>query len=784
MKKIILTCLLCFLSLIGLAQQATFINTTFNINADKPITWYGDVTFGPKAVVYIEDEAYAVFFGKNMNIDPEAKFIALPGNNQIGTGVIIFKGNNPNYPGYPLQQTLNGGYTNSSDPSLINIEVDNAEGISLDGNVRIANQVKFTQGHIFLNNFNLVLGNEATLTNFDVKKHIVTNGSGVLTKEGLANGASFLFPVSIAGTDFTPATITNTANKRAFSVQVKNYSSSIALESTFITKGIDRTWQVTSNTSGTANIALQHNTANNINGLATNESGFNNQTAYVSQQLAPGVWTESCTGANGGTPISITVGNEFIVPSTLNATAYFSKRTVTCTDLSIAKSVDNSTPSIGANLTFTLTVSNLGTANIATGVVVNDLLPTGYTFVSATPSTGSYVATTGVWTIGTMASGATATLSMVATINAAGSYVNTASVSGNEIDFDLSNNTATVTPVLGAQQANLGVVKTVNNLRPSAGDNLVFTIAASNVGPNAATGVTVTDVLPSGYVFVSANASTGTYNNATGVWLIGNFANGANATLTIAATIKATGSYSNTATISGDEIDPVPGNNISTVTPALRALVDLTITKTAINKITAISDVYDYTITVKNVGSSLASQVLATDVLPVGIAYVSSSTTYGAANYNAATRAVNWVIGNLAASGTITLTIKVKAIVKGIVVNTATVTSFENDLTANNNTSSHTKEIFDITFANTFTPNGDGKNDTFMIAGLDNYPQNSLKIFNRWGNEVWSSRGSRYQNDWNGNGLKEGTYYYTLSLKDALGSWQVVTGWILLLRDQ
>jgi len=73
-----------------------------------------------------------------------------------------------------------------------------------------------------------------------------------------------------------------------------------------------------------------------------------------------------------------------------------------------------------------------------------------------------------------------------------------------------------------------------------------------------------------------------------------------------------------------------------------------------------------------------------------------------------------------------------------------------------------------------FTPNGDGHNDLFEIKGLDSYPNNSLQIFNRWGNPVYFAK--PYKNDWDGtpntagktgtSKLPTATYFYILDLGD------------------
>jgi len=88
----------------------------------------------------------------------------------------------------------------------------------------------------------------------------------------------------------------------------------------------------------------------------------------------------------------------------------------------------------------------------------------------------------------------------------------------------------------------------------------------------------------------------------------------------------------------------------------------------------------------------------------------------------------------------------------------------------------------EITIPNIFTPNGDGKNDEFKIAGLESFPGSQLIIFNRWGNEVY--RADNYLNNWDGSGLAEGTYYYILNRRNHDGSLTAFKDWVFLKRSK
>ena len=80
---------------------------------------------------------------------------------------------------------------------------------------------------------------------------------------------------------------------------------------------------------------------------------------------------------------------------------------------------------------------------------------------------------------------------------------------------------------------------------------------------------------------------------------------------------------------------------------------------------------------------------------------------------------------------------------------------------------------------NVFTPNGDGINETWKIDHIEQFKENELFIYNRWGNEVYTTK--NYSNNWNGSDLNEGTYFYILKLK-VCDEWQEYIGYITILR--
>lgn len=233
---------------------------------------------------------------------------------------------------------------------------------------------------------------------------------------------------------------------------------------------------------------------------------------------------------------------------------------VLSTDLSATITASSLTPEIGSNITFTIVANNNGPDD-ASGVDLTDNLPTGYTFVSKTPSVGTL--TDRSWIIGNLASGDSETLTIVATVLAQGTHTYAVSILGNEADPNSMNgiDEAIVVPI--QPYVDVAVSLTVDKSAPVIGSNVTFAVAIKNEGLLEANGVSVTDALPAGYTLVSATPSIGTYTSPT--WTVGKFAKGASATLSVVAKVNSTGSYAYAATVASTETDSNTKNNTATI---------------------------------------------------------------------------------------------------------------------------------------------------------------------------------------------------------------------------
>src|SRR5262249_23289355 len=117
--------------------------------------------------------------------------------------------------------------------------------------------------------------------------------------------------------------------------------------------------------------------------------------------------------------------------------------------------------------------------------------------------------------------------------------------------------------ILPPPRADVVLTKIVNRRRVPRGRKVIFTLVVSNNGPNRATGVVMSDVLPRGLRFVSAAPSQGTYDPGSRAWAVGTLAVGGRAVLQIVALAQGVGVRVNTGRVSALEADPNLSNNVA-----------------------------------------------------------------------------------------------------------------------------------------------------------------------------------------------------------------------------
>ncbi|RNI26228.1 T9SS type A sorting domain-containing protein [Rufibacter latericius] len=359
-------------------------------------------------------------------------------------------------------------------------------------------------------------------------------------------------------------------------------------------------------------------------------------------------------------------------------------------DIAVNNTVSKTSFYNGDIVTYTITAQNFG-PNVATGVTVTDKLPTGLTFVSSSIPSG-YDAATGTWTVGNLALNETKTLTLTAKASQLGNLTTTATLgsrTNNELDLNPNNNTVSNTITI-LPAADVEVTNRVSNATPAQGETFTYTIQAVNKGPNNATNVSVANQLPAGLTITGYNASSGTFDAASGTWTVGNIVTNGSQTLTITAKAATIGNATLTSTQSHTEYDAVSNNNTASSTISVKPTADVAVTNviTSPAKTTyANGDEVTYTVTVTNIGPSAATNVVVTDKLPTSLTFVSATNSTGTGTYNA--EAGTWSVGTLANGASATLTLVGRVNQSAIITTTATQSHTEYDNTNGNNSASN-----------------------------------------------------------------------------------------------
>jgi uncharacterized repeat protein (TIGR01451 family) len=550
-----------------------------------------------------------------------------------------------------------------------------------------------------------------------------TNGSGVVTWPTMTNCAvGFTTNLTVTVTAPSSGSMTNTVSSTATTTDQDSSNNDGSSSNAKVITTVSHFADIAVTKSGVTTVTAGSNLVYTI---ALTNRGPNAATNVVVTDTLPatGTFVSASSGGTNGSgvitwPTLTNCASGFTTNFTVTLTAPASGSltnsaagTTTSTDLdssnndgssSAAKVITSITPSAdvrttktgatnvvaGANLIYTITVTNLGPST-ANNVVVNDTLPTGATFVSA-DSGGSYSAGVVTWpTITNCLIGFITNYTVTITAPSGGPLTNISWSTSTTGDPDASNNDGSssnakvitsVTP-----SADVETIKT-GPTSAQGTSNITYTITITNLGPSTASNVVVSDTLPSTVTFVSAS-SGGTQSGGVVTWpALTNFPYAASTNFTVTVTLPADGSVTNVVSSTSDTSDPNAANNNGTasgakvITSIVAALADIATTVTGPVTVLGGSNL-TYTLTVTNIGPGGASNVVVIDTLPAGVTFVSASS---GGSYSAGV--VTWpTMTNFANAATTNFTVTVTAPESGTLTNIVSSTSITSDPISSNN---------------------------------------------------------------------------------------------------
>lgn len=389
-------------------------------------------------------------------------------------------------------------------------------------------------------------------------------------------------------------------------------------------------------------------------------------TLTFSQQVSAAT-APSVMGANA---LSVSDDGVNLYVTALSGSA-LSKFNLVSSDLSVAVT-DNAPVAVNGNLTYTVKVTNLG-SNPASNIVLTDTLPPEATFVSATSTLGSCAApVSGVLTcsLGNLATNGIISVTVIvkapATVGA-GTLVNKAVVSSSQYDPDNSNNAKQTSSVLQqtVPTANLTLTAQASATTLNVGTAFNYTVSVNNAGPDAASQVIITSVLPTQVTVDAAKfPSTCTYTASTRslACTLSSIALGQSGSVTIPVTAPATAGtiVFNTSVANAAERN----SNAVTTASVSTQILDIGASLTLLDAIASPTSISlntnaSISINVKNAGTSTASGVTLLTVLPNTLSF-DSGTGCTASGSN-----VSCTLVDIAANGTLKTTFTVKGKVSG-----------------------------------------------------------------------------------------------------------------------
>ena len=347
--------------------------------------------------------------------------------------------------------------------------------------------------------------------------------------------------------------------------------------------------------------------------------------------------------------------NTVAATSAEGATASASALTkVVASDVSVAKAVNLDTVILGESLTYTITVTNNGDG-VATNVRVVDLIPDGLSVTASQPAAGTDEDGNLLWTIASLAAGASTSFTVSADTQTPGLIKNVSQVTDRDRTVQVEALSRAVTP-------ELSLVKT-GSAAVYIGGERTYTITATNSGEAPLTGVIITDTFPAGMAYVS-NSANGTRDGSVITWNIGDLDLNESAAVTVTLRGVTAGTVSNQARVTADQNTEAEASLSIQVLATPGAHLSIIDTSDPL----AVGEEGGYTITVENQSAdSPITNVRVTVSVPTELDILAAAG--GVISGNQVTYSP---ITSLAAGDTQTFNITVRANAEGDVVASAT----------------------------------------------------------------------------------------------------------------
>ena len=428
----------------------------------------------------------------------------------------------------------------------------------------------------------------------------------------------------------------------------------------------------------------------------------------------------------------------------------------------------------GDEAIFTLTITNNGPNDVENVAVEHYLNPLGFTYLLDNAG-GTYTNATGIWE-----------LSGIVISSAAGNNTFTAEITTTILNIDASTNQYETTAEITATNiidldSDVNTSFDVDDLGDSLADDDEVQLQVTVFEIHNDIDLAIDDV-----AICVGDTTTLIINNPTTAYTYNWYETSNPTQIVFTGTSFETGSITTNTTY---EIEVINENNCPGIAREVVEItsvscIDLGIEKVVDTEMPSIGESIQFTITITNNSTENATNIVIEELLPNGYQYVSHIASNGM--YDVTTQL--WTIMTLTAGDSATLTLNVTVVdgddynnIVQIIDQSAT----DLDLTNNMATAITFPDCLEI--PNGFSPNDDGINDVWEIACLDNYTDNELVIFNRWGTIIYKAR--NYANNWNGEAnqnvvlfnnkerLPAGTYFYILKLQ---GNTIEKTGWVYL----